>query len=99
MKPLGSGIILESNTVTATECLHYAMNLPTSVVINGCDSLERLHQGLKAAQTFKPLTKTEVAALLAKTAKAGAEGKYERFKTTADFDGTVHNPHSLATTL
>ncbi len=95
MKPLGGGIILESQTVTPIECLHYAMNLPTSVVINGCDSMERLNQGLEAARTFKPLGEKELAGLLAKTATAGAEGKYERFKTTRDFDGTAHNPQWL----
>lgn len=95
MKPLGGGIILESQTVTPIECLHYAMNLPTSVVINGCDSMERLEQGLEAARTFKPLGEKELAGLLAKTATAGAEGKYERFKTTRDFDGTAHNPQWL----
>ena len=95
MKPLGGGIILESQTVTPIECLHYAMNLPTSVVINGCDSMERLDQGLEAARTFKPLGEKELAGLLAKTATAGAEGKYERFKTTRDFDGTAHNPQWL----
>ena len=71
------------------------MNLPTSVVINGCDSMERLNQGLEAARTFKPLGEKELAGLLAKTATAGAEGKYERFKTTRDFDGTAHNPQWL----
>ena len=95
MKPLGGGIILQSKTVTPIECLHYAMNLPTSVVINGCDSMERLNQGLEAARTFKPLGDKELAGLLAKTATAGAEGKYERFKTTRDFDGTAHNPQWL----
>ncbi len=35
MKSLGFGRILDSKTVTAVECLHYAMNLPTSVVITG----------------------------------------------------------------
>ena len=95
MKPLGGGIILQSKTVSPIECLHYAMNLPTSVVINGCDSMERLNQGLEAARTFKPLGEKELAGLLAKTATAGAEGKYERFKTTRDFDGTAHNPQWL----
>ena len=33
MKSMGSGVILKSNTVSPVECLHYAMNLPTSVVI------------------------------------------------------------------
>jgi predicted aldo/keto reductase-like oxidoreductase len=95
MKPLGGGIILKSKTVTPMECLHYAMNLPTSVVINGSDSMERLQQGLEAARTFRPLGKKELAALLAKTAAAGSEGQYERFKTTAEFDGTAMNPQWL----
>ncbi len=95
MKPLAEGIILKTNTATAIECLHYAMNLPTSVVINGCESMERLNQALEAARTFRPLTETEVAGLLAKTAAAGAKGEYEPFKTTQSFDGTVHNPQWL----
>jgi len=95
MKPLASGAILKSNTLTATESLHYAMNLPTSVVTNGCDSLERLEQALHAARTFRPLRQPEVAALLAKTAAAGAEGKFELFKTSHNFDGTYHNPQWL----
>src|SRR6201993_924425 len=39
MKPMGDHIILDSKTVSATECLYYSMNLPTSVVITGCDSM------------------------------------------------------------
>ena len=50
MKPLASGMILRSQTVNAIDCLHYVMNLPTSVVINGCDSLDRLNQGLLRCQ-------------------------------------------------
>ena len=49
-----NGIILKSGTVTATECLHYALNLPTSVVITGCDSMEILDQALEAARTLPP---------------------------------------------
>src|ERR1051326_2075139 len=44
MKPMGSGVILKSNTVKPIECLHYAMNLPTSVVITGMDKMEILDQ-------------------------------------------------------
>jgi aryl-alcohol dehydrogenase-like predicted oxidoreductase len=95
MKPLGSGLILESKTVTPIECLHYAMNLPTSVVINGCDSVERVRQALEAARTFHPLTEAELNALLAKTAQAAATGKFELFKNTHDFDGTWQNPQWL----
>ena len=45
--------ILKSKTVTPIECLHYAMSLPTSVVITGIDSMEILEQGLEAARTFQ----------------------------------------------
>jgi predicted aldo/keto reductase-like oxidoreductase len=95
MKPLGSGAILESQTVTAIECLHYALNLPTSTVITGMDSLARVDQAFTAARTFQPLTPEQTAALLARTAAAAAEGQYEGFKTTTRFDGTSQNPQWL----
>src|SRR5438309_3133851 len=63
MKPLASGLILKSQTVTATECLHYAMNLPTSTVITGIDSMEILKQALEAVRTFQPLAAGQVATL------------------------------------
>src|SRR5438552_3746077 len=69
MKPLGDPFVLVSGTVTAIECLHYAMNLPTSVVITGCDSLPVLEQGLHAARTFRRLSVAAVAALPELTAQ------------------------------
>lgn len=100
MKPFGGGILfrsqpLESGSITPIECLHYAMNLQTSVVINGCDSLERLNQALEAVRTFKPLSQGELSAILAKTEAAGAHGEYELFKTSHTFDGTWQNPQWL----
>jgi uncharacterized protein len=95
MKPMGDPFILESKTVTAVECLHYAMNLPTSVVITGCDSLPILQQALKAARDFQPLSQTEVASLLSKTAKAAQSGQFELYKTSHHFDGTYQNPQWL----
>jgi predicted aldo/keto reductase-like oxidoreductase len=95
MKPMGDQIILESKTATAVECLHYAMNLPTSVVITGCDSLAILQQALEAARSFQPMNSSQVSALLAKTAKAAEAGQFELYKTTHQFDGTVANPKWL----
>ncbi len=95
MKPMGDHIILESKTATPVECLHYAMNLPTSVVITGCDSLPILQQALKAARSFQPLSASEVAALLTKTAKAAEAGQFELYKTSRQFDGTYANPQWL----
>jgi hypothetical protein len=95
MKSMGDHFILESNTVTAIECLHYAMNLPTSVVITGCDSLRILQQALEAARSFQPMDSSQVAALLARTAKAADAGRFELYKTTHQFDGTFANPQWL----
>ena len=92
MKPMGDGNVLKSGKVTASECLHYALSLPTSVVITGCESMERLDGAIEAVKTFKPLNQAQVRALLAKTKDAAMTGKYEPFKTTAAFDGTAHNP-------
>jgi aryl-alcohol dehydrogenase-like predicted oxidoreductase len=95
MKPMGDPFVLVSGTVTAIECLHYAMNLPTSVVITGCDSVPVLEQALRAARTFRPLSEAAVAGLLVRTAQAAREGKYELYKTTHHFDGTFQNPQWL----
>jgi len=95
MKPLGSKVILESKTVTPIECLHYALNLPTSTVITGIDGMPTLDQAIEAARMFKPMSKAEVSALLARTAQAAPTGKYELFKTDVRFDATVKNPHWL----
>jgi aryl-alcohol dehydrogenase-like predicted oxidoreductase len=95
MKSMANGILLKSNTVTPIECLHYALNLPTAVVITGIDSMKILDQAFEAVRTFHQLGKEEIDALLAKTAKAAASGKYEPFKTTSLFDATAQNPEWL----
>src|SRR6266446_8327689 len=95
MKPMGDKQILNSKTATPVECLHYAMNLPTSVVITGCESIKILQQALDAARSFKPMSQEEVAQLLAKTSPAAAKGEYELYKTTHNFDGTFQNPQWL----
>ncbi|PHJ65477.1 aldo/keto reductase [Nostoc linckia z18] len=95
MKSLANSIILRSKTVEAIECLHYALNLPTSVVITGIDSMEILEQALTAVQTFQPMNEQQVRSLLAKTTKAALTGEFEPFKTSSIFDSTAQNPDWL----
>jgi len=92
MKSLGNGVILMSRTVTAIECLQYALSLPTSVVITGIESMERLEQAIEVARSFRPLSDAQREALLAKTAGAASRGEFEPFKTTSVFDSTASNP-------
>jgi len=95
MKCMANGILLKSNTVKPIECLHYALNLPTSVVITGIESMQLLDQAFEAARTFQPMTRGEVESLLEKTAVAASKGEFEPFKTTSIFDGTAENPEWL----
>ena len=95
MKSMGSGDILKSKAVQPIECLHYALNLPTSVVINGIDSMKLLDQAFEATRTFKPMSSTDVTALLARTAEGARDGRYELFKTATQYDSTSKNPEYL----
>lgn len=96
MKPLASGDILKSGAgVSATECLHYAMHRPTSVVITGIESMENLEQALEAVRTFRPLNPGEVTQLLARTRQYALSGQHEKFKTSTQFDATAQNPQWL----
>jgi aryl-alcohol dehydrogenase-like predicted oxidoreductase len=97
MKPLASGELMKSGKVTATECLHYAMSLPTSVVITGCETIEQLDQAVAAAVSFLPPAKSETESLLARTREIAAKGELEKYKTTGTHDGTTDNPHWLET--
>jgi len=95
MKSMANGHILKSRTVTPIECLHYALNLDTAVVITGIDSMEILDQAFEAARTFHPMSETEVERILSKTRQAASQGEFELFKTTSIYDGTAQNPKWL----
>jgi aryl-alcohol dehydrogenase-like predicted oxidoreductase len=92
MKSMANGIILKSKTATPTECLHYAMSQPVSVVIAGIDNLKVLDQAFDAVRTFQDVTKKDIEAILAKTKDAAKRGEFEPFKTSSIFDGTAENP-------
>jgi aryl-alcohol dehydrogenase-like predicted oxidoreductase len=95
MKSMGNGYVLRSGVATARECLRYALNLPTSVVITGIDSTEVLDQATQVADTFAPMSADELQSLLARTGQIAAYGEYEPFKTSSVFDSTATHPEWL----
>jgi predicted aldo/keto reductase-like oxidoreductase len=95
MKPMGDQVILRCGAVKAPECLRYALSLPTSVLITGCDSMTILQQALDVARNFRPMTDQERMALLARTAPVASNGQFELYKTSHKFDGTWQNPQWL----
>jgi len=98
MKTFGDPYILQSNTVTPMEALHFGLNSPATVVITGIDSPGILDQAFEAVRSFKPMDEQQVAAILAKTRDAAMTGKFELFKTSWHFDGTIKNPAWLGYT-
>ena len=95
MKSMGSSVILKSKTVSAVECLQYALSLPASVVITGIDSQMVLDQAFAVTKNFKPLDQSQIAALLKKTEAAASKGEFELFKTSTHFDSTIKHPEWL----
>ncbi len=99
MKPLAGGRLLETGTVTAGECLRYALSLPVSVVITGCETEAQVQQALQAGREHTPLTGDSMAELRRRTAPAAAGGAFESYKTTEEHDGTKRNPRWLTTAV
>ncbi|MGC9224009.1 MAG: aldo/keto reductase [Terracidiphilus sp.] len=95
MKAFGDHFILESNTITPIEGLHYCLNLPEAVQITGIDSTAVLDQAFESTRTFKPMSEAAIATLLDRTREAAQNGQFELYKTTSLFDGTAHNPQWL----
>jgi aryl-alcohol dehydrogenase-like predicted oxidoreductase len=95
MKTFGDPYILQSNTVTPVEALHFGLNSPASVVITGIDSPAILEQAFQAVQSFKPMDRQQMATILAKTQEAAMTGRFELFKTSSHYDGTIKNPSWL----
>jgi len=98
MKTFGDPYILQSKTVTPIEALHFGLNSPASVVITGIDSTAVLDQAFQAVESFRPMGTQQVAAILARTKDAAMTGKFELFKTSSHYDGTIKNPAWLGYT-
>jgi aryl-alcohol dehydrogenase-like predicted oxidoreductase len=96
MKTLGDGVLLKSGaTITPIEMQHYALNLPTSVVITGIDSQKVLDQAFQSAGSFRPMNRDQVAELLSRSRPYALKGEFELFKTTAHFDTTAKHADYL----
>jgi len=87
MKPLsGHGDAIKNGAITAEESLRYAMSLPVATTITGMDSLEVLHQNLRIAHSFTPMSQSEMDALRERCKPDAADGRYELYKLSLKFD-------------
>jgi predicted aldo/keto reductase-like oxidoreductase len=95
MKSLSNGKILKTNTVTAVEALRYAMSVPVTMTVVGCESMANIEEKIGVARNFKPMTAEQKIAVLRKTAPFGSDGKFEDYKNSHIYDGTINNPQWL----
>ena len=97
MKSLGgTASMVKTGLVTAEEALRYAMSLPVATTISGMDSLDVLHQNLRVARGFRPMSEPEMEALRARCAAAAADSRHELYKVSLVYDNPVTRlPHGF----
>jgi predicted aldo/keto reductase-like oxidoreductase len=87
MKSLGgSGEMVKKKAISAADALRYAMSLPVATTVSGIDSMKVLKQNLAIADDFTPLTKGQMEQIRHRVAALAADGRFERYKTTAEHD-------------
>jgi predicted aldo/keto reductase-like oxidoreductase len=97
MKPMGgTSAAIKSGLVTAEEMLRYAMSLPVATTIAGMDSADLLHQNLRVARGFIPMSEAEMQTLRDRCAMAAGDGRFEFYKTSLRFDNPqARLPHGF----
>lgn len=85
----GNGKMVREGVYTAEEGLRYAMSLPVATTITGILNTDDLHQNVRIASEFIPMTNDEMEALRVRVAQAAGDGRYEIYKVTAKHDGPV----------
>lgn len=96
MKALGNGHF-PLHKLTAEEYLGWSLSQPVSVLVTGCETLERVEQAIRLATDFKPLDDAQLERIESLTRASGAaQGRFELFKTSTMFDATTYSPQWLA---
>jgi aryl-alcohol dehydrogenase-like predicted oxidoreductase len=90
MKTLsGNGDPIKQRVITVEEALRYVLSLPVATVVSGIDSRDVLKQNLDIARRFVPMTAQEMAALRTRVASYAADGRFELFKSSRNYDGRI----------
>ena len=78
-----------NKVIKPEDALRYAWSLPVASVLVGCDSSAVLKRTLKSAAGFKAFHAGEMDALRQKARPTAGDGRYERYKTTQEYDGAA----------
>lgn len=83
----GTGEAVKNGVVTVSDALRYVMSLPVATLVSGMNSIEVLRQNLAIARGFVPMTPVEMQRLRERWAPQAADGHFELYKTSKQFDG------------
>jgi uncharacterized protein len=90
MKSLGGrGEAVKKRVVTAAEGLRYAMSLAVATTVSGIDRRSVLHQNLRVARDFTPMSERDMQALRARLRDVATDGRFELYKTSMNHEGPV----------
>jgi hypothetical protein len=78
------GVVVSTGpgTLEMREAMYYALSLPVSTVIIGCDSLAQLEQNVQLARAFTPLSGSQMEAISAKAEPVSKQALFFRFFET-----------------
>jgi aryl-alcohol dehydrogenase-like predicted oxidoreductase len=90
MKSLGgTGTPAKRRAVRATDAIRYVLTLPVATLVTGIDSERVLRQNLRLIRGFQPFSGDEMEGLRRKAARFAGDGRFELYKTTANFEGPI----------
>lgn len=98
MKSLsGNAEPIKQGIVTPEEAIRYVLSLPIASLVSGIDSRQVLKQNLEIVRRFVPMTAAEMNVLRTRVAAYAKDGRFERFKSTRDYDGRIgREQHGLS---
>jgi hypothetical protein len=78
------GVVLSTGpgTLEMREAMYYALSLPVSTVIIGCDSIAQLEHNVQLAREFTPLSEPQMQAISAKAEPVSKQALFFRFFAT-----------------
>ena len=80
MKTNAMGPITKNGIATIQECLRFAWSQDVDTVVSGAETPEQLEENVLVLKTLQPMTKAEISAILARTAKGPHGSKIEEYK-------------------
>jgi uncharacterized protein len=80
MKSNAMGPIRKEGIATIEECLRFAWSHDVDTVVSGVETVDQLEQNVAVCKAFKPMSKTEISAIVERTKKGPFGSKIETYK-------------------